>query len=435
MTAGELKHALRLLATGRKYLTKTPFSSPDEIQEWQLARLQELVAHAYGTVPFYRHLYEGVGFEPGDFTSWADFERLPFVSKEQVIDAYPGEILSTAFDAEKLLVSSSSGSGGKPLDVAYPHQTFLKYALATLRLYQMGFSYKPWHRHLYIYTRPYPFDSIFGMYPLDFVSTLTPIEEIERKLIEVKPDLLICYPSHLRQITEMCSSSVLDSLSPQLVSVSSEMSTKLERDGLSELFGCPVLDNYSSEEFARIASQCLSHTYHVFEDMNWIEIVDSEDRQTTGMGSVVGTNLHNFAMPLIRYRQNDFAQVGPSSCACGRTFRELSQLQGRQNDSFLLPSGRMLTSGFLLDATYEFLLDHRGAIRDFCLIQESPTEILLEIVPGQRWADDVRVSILTRFTEFLEHGVRFRIELVEECEKARTGKRNPIIRRPATITE
>ncbi|MDG2334104.1 MAG: hypothetical protein P8Q97_07765 [Myxococcota bacterium] len=433
MTPRELKHAIRLLLTGRKFIKEAPFSGLHEVEKTQFARVCELVTHAYETVPFYRDLYTGVGFEPRDLKGWKDFERLPLVSKDQVIDAYPESFISSSFQLDDLVVSSSSGSGGKPLDVAYPPQTFLKYALATLRLYQMGFGYRPWHRHVYIYTSAYPFDSIFGMYPLHFISTLAPIDEVEKKLLEVNPDLIVCYPSHLRQITEMCSSSVLESLNPKLISVSSEMSTQVERDGLEELFGCPVLDNYSSEELARIASQCLFHTYHVFEDMNYIEILDARDQPTDELGAVVGTNLHNFATPLIRYRQNDFAQVGPSSCPCGRTYRELSNLQGRKNDSFVLPSGRTLTSGFLLDATYEFLLEHRGAIRDFCLIQESSAEILLEVVPGKKWTESIAVAIANRFTEYLEEGMGFRVETVKECEKTRTGKRNPIIRRATLV--
>jgi hypothetical protein len=92
-----------------------------------------------------------------------------------------------------------------------------------------------------------------------------------------------------------------------------------------------------------------------------------------------------------------------------------------------MPSGRVLNSGFLLDSTYEFLLEHRGAVRDFCLMQISATEVVLEIVPGEEWNQGVAASISAGFRRFLEDGVSFRIEIVEICTKTRTGKRNPII--------
>jgi len=422
---------LKELVLGARLLRRSPFISRDEMQRWQFERIRALVRHAYESVALYRERYGAVGFEPGDLKSWPDFERLPVLSKEEVIESFPERIVSDRFELDRLIVSRSSGSSGKVLDVAYDGRTMIAYVLASLRIYQMGFRYRPWHRHVYVYTSPYPLSSVFGMYPLTFVSTLTPIGEILGVLVDTRPQLLICYPSHLRQIVDLAGEAELAQIRPLLISVSSEMSSQGERDYLEEVFRCPVLDNYSSEELARIASQCSEKVYHVFEDLNYIETVDSNARPTQGLGAVVGTNLHNFAAPLIRYQQNDLAELSEPGCACGWNFRCLRSLQGRRNDSFTMPSGRILTSGFLLDATYEFLLSRRTAIRDFCLVQESRTSILLEIVPGRGWSEEVGRGISRRFHEFVDDGVAFRVEVVGECEKTRTGKRNPIINRMA----
>jgi len=431
MTFGEKALLLRELVLGARAIRRAPYLSQDEMRRRQLERLREIVTHAYETVPFYRDLYRGAGFEPGDLGDGSRFHELPSITKDEVIEAFPDRLLSNRFELEGLIVSRSSGSSGKVLDVAYDARTLIAYVLATIRLYQMGFDYRPWHRHVYVYTSPYPIDSIFGLYPLTFVPTVAPIDEILRVLIETNPQLLVCYPSHLRQVAELATPEQLERIRPLLVSVSSEMSSQSERDVLAGLFGCPVLDNYSSEEMARIAAQCDAKSYHVFEDMNYIETVAGDGAPTEGLGKIVATNLHNFAVPLIRYEQNDLAQIEAPGCACGRSFRRLRNLQGRQNDSFTMPSGRVLTSGFLLDATYEFLLTHRTAIRDFCLVQEQPDAVLLEIVAGKGWSDAVERQISARFRRFLDDDVHFRIETVDECEKTKTGKRNPIINRLA----
>jgi phenylacetate-CoA ligase len=428
----ERGHLLRMLALGGNALRKSPRLSREEMANRQLARIQELVTHAYETVPLYRELYGEVGFEPGDLKSWEDFHKLPLVSKDQLISGYPDRAISRRFRDVGLIVSRSSGSSGRVLDIAYPAETFVTYALATLRVYQMGFRYSPWHRHLYIYTSPYPFSSIFGLYPLWFVSTLTPIEELVQRIQAVRPHLLVCYPSHLRQIAEIAGEKGLAGIRPRLVSVSSEMSTQAERDQLAEQFGCPALDNYSSEELARIAAQCRFGTYHIFEDMNYLEALDESGTVTAAAGAIVGTNLHNFAMPMIRYQQNDIGEIAEpeaDGCPCGWHFRVLRRLEGRRNDSFVLPSGRVLTSGFLLDATYEFLLRYRTAVKDFCLIQETPLRVRLEVVPGPGWSVEVGQCISARFRELLEVGVDLVVEAVAECEKTRSGKRNPIVSR------
>ncbi len=412
---------------GNAFLRQAPYWSRDQMQAWQFARIRHLVTQAFDRVPFYHELYRGAGFTPGDLRSWDDFRRLPIVTKDQVIANYPDRMLPPGTDPETLIVSRSSGSSGKVLDIVYDGEAMVTYIQAGLRLYRMGFRYAPWHRQVYIYTSPYPMSSLFGLYPMHFVCTLAPVAEIIAVLRRHRPQLLVCYPSHLRQVLQNFTSQDFACIRPRVVSVNSEMSTQAERDEMAKLLGCPVLDEYSSEELTRIAAQCLHKTYHVFEDINYIETLDAEGHPTEQDGVIVGTNLHNFAMPMIRYQQNDLGRLAACACPCGWRFRHLVNLQGRRNDCFIMPSGKILSSGFLLDATYDFLLTHRSAVRDFCLIQDTRTEVRLQVVAGEGWTAPVAAAITARFGAFLEPGVSFRIEPVEVCEKTRTGKRNPII--------
>jgi ABC-type multidrug transport system fused ATPase/permease subunit len=196
---------------------------------------------------------------------------------------------------------------------------------------------------------------------------------------------------------------------------------------LADFFECPVLDEYSSEELTRIAAQCYNKTYHIFEDINYMETLDDNGEPTAATGILTGTNLHNLAMPMIRYQQNDLGQIVDENCSCGWKFRKLKKLQGRKNDSFILPSGKILTSGFLLDLTYDFLLEDRTAVLDFCLIQQEKNKIVLEIVKGKGWGNFVAEKIKNKFNDFLEEDVNFCVNVVNECTKTKTGKRNPII--------
>jgi phenylacetate-CoA ligase len=427
LTTTELLSLARTLVFGSRQLRRAPHRSRDELRAWQFTRIQALVTHAATRIPFYRERYRAVGFAPGDLRSWDDFHRLPTVSKDEVIANFPGGMLEPGFDLDQLVVSRSSGSSGKPLDICYDGKAMVTYALAGLRLYRMGFPYRPWHRQLYIYTSPYPFSSLFGMYPMHFVPTLAPIPEIAAAVERVRPHLLVGYPSHLRQVEPALSAAARSRL--RLVSVNSEMSTQAERDHLAQRLGCPVLDEYSSEELTRIAAQCRLGRYHLFEDINLIESLPLPGAAPDAPGVIVGTNLHNFAMPMIRYVQNDLGRISDETCACGWQFRSLVGLQGRRNDSFVLPSGRELSSGFLLDATYDIILTWRTAVRDFCLIQEAADRIVLQVVPGPDWGATVDQGIHARFATFFEPGVSFATIVVTECEKTRSGKRNPIIRR------
>jgi phenylacetate-CoA ligase len=430
----ETTKLLAALIAGDRFLKDAPRWSRDELLAWQWERVLRLVGHAWKTVPFYRRHYEAAGFALGDLKTWDDFRRLPVVTKSDVIANYPHAMLRAGEAPERLIVSRSSGSSGQVLDICYDSRAMVTYLLAGLRLYRMGFDYRPWHTQLYVYTSPYPLSSLLGLFPMRFVPTLAPIETIAAEAERARPHLLVCYPSHLKQVAPALSEKGRSRL--RCVSVNSEMSTQAERDALARELGCPVLDEYSSEELTRIAAQCRCGRYHVFEDINYLETLPSADAAAAGASSlgasgvVVGTNLHNFAMPMIRYVQNDIARLAgeASTCGCGWKFRELSDLQGRKNDSFLLPSGRELSSGFLLDATYEILLTWRTAARDFCLVQEARDRVVLEVVRGEGWSGEVAAAIARRFQGFFEDGVVFEITLVAECRKTKTGKRNPIIR-------
>ncbi len=419
----ELTQLLKEFAVGGRFLKQAPHRSAEQMRDWQLKKIQALVAHVWAEVPFYRHHYQAAGFEPGDLKNWEAFAQLPLVTKDDVIENYPDQILRKGSRPDDLIVSRSSGSSGKVLDICYDSEAMVIYSLAGLRLYQMGFSYRPWHKQLYVYTSPYPMSSVFGLYPMIHVPTLEDVDKIAAAIEFHQPELLVCYPSHLKLIEPLLSAKARAGL--RAVSVNSEMSTQAERDYLAEQLGCPVLDEYSSEELTRIAAQCRCGRYHLFEDINYIELM-AEDPESQ-LGTIVGTNLHNYAMPMIRYVQNDLGTIQTTHCECGWQFRELTNLQGRKNDSFRMPSGKEISSGFLLDATYEILLTWRTAVTDFCLIQYAPDEIVLQIIPGTGWTKNVERQVNERFSNYFEAEVGFLIDLVEECEKTQSGKRNPII--------
>ena len=74
---------------------------------------------------------------------------------------------------------------------------------------------------------------------------------------------------------------------------------------------------------------------------NFVEIVDDAGRPVPPgtEGNIVVTCLTNYAMPLLRYRLGDFAELG-SDCSCGRGLPVLKRILGRERNSVLIaPSG------------------------------------------------------------------------------------------------
>lgn len=410
-------------------LARMPRRSPSAIQTYQLRKIKERLADAR-RVPLYasRNLPD-----PRDVQTLEDLRSIRPLTKSDLLSLPEEQRLRPDFSREQLIVSKSSGSTGQALNVFYDPVSFTTFILAGLRMYRMAFSYLPWHRQTYIYTSPYPMDSLFGMFPMRFLSTLTSAEDTLRDLRDHPPDLLVCYPSHLRSLVQKMSAQDFRTIRPKVVNVNSEMSTPKERAYLSEKLGAFVFDDYSSEELTRIAAQCRHLNYHLFEDINYIEVVDDRGNPVPEgtIGHLVGTNLHNQGMPLIRYQQGDRGAVRTKSCACGWNFRVLEKLEGRKNDSFVLPDGSELSSGFLLDLTYGIFLDFEGAASAFCLIQELPTSWVLEIVPGSSWSNELGNALLSQLQRGLplpqRDSIRLQLNVVAEVTRTASGKSNPII--------
>jgi phenylacetate-CoA ligase len=87
-------------------------------------------------------------------------------------------------------------------------------------------------------------------------------------------------------------------------------------------------------------SQCPLGSYHIHQDYGIVELeepgmhlADDSDGDTC-IREVVGTSLHNYAMPLIRYRTGDFVTIKkrPEKCLCKRSFPTIVSVIGRDVD-------------------------------------------------------------------------------------------------------
>ena len=131
---------------------------------------------------------------------------------------------------------------------------------------------------------------------------------------------------------------------------------------------------------------------------------------------MVVTDLHNFAMPLIRYEIGDFADVG-EACACGRGLPVLSRIMGRQRNMLTLPSGDTTWPSF--HASF-FLSVAR--VRQLQLIQHRVDEIEVKLVVPEVLTSEQEAKIAENLTNSLGHRFRFRFTYVEEIPTGSGGK-------------
>jgi phenylacetate-CoA ligase len=402
----------------------------EALEHFALQRAREMAVRAGRSVPLYRDLYRAAGVDPSTIRDWSDYEGLPLVGKAEIRDGYPARSVAEGSDLRRCLLSTSSGSSGAMMTIPHRADRFWPYLVSSQRMlrWAAGGRYPWWWRQAYVYTSEYPLLRVPGFYPLTFIPTAADPEKILDALEHVRPQILHTYPTVLRDLVALAPDRMA-ALRLRGVSVGSELSTQAERDGWAAVVGVPVRDEYSTEELGRIASQCPEGSYHLHEDVVKTEIVDEAGQPTDGLGEVVGTELHNRTMLFVRYRQGDLARISRDQCRCGRQTRLLVDLVGRRNDGFVLPDGRHLPAGFLLDVCYRAILGQpEDTVTAYRFVQRAPDAADFEVVAGPGWRDASASSILATLTGELPPGFRTVVVLVSAIERPPGGKRATVVR-------
>ena len=389
---------------------------------------------AYDEVPVYAEKYRAVGFKPGDLKTWEDFERLPVITKDELMAAFPDRCLSRRWPAEDLFSTRSFGSSGKTLLIMVNQEAILRDTLQEVRQLwlQSGLKYSRDHLTAMIYTIPWWFETIGDDFSTAFISGLIAPEAVSHILNDLKPHIISCYPTYLRALIPFWES--IDRSNLDLAIIHSESSSSMERRRWSAALGIPVRDEYSSEEATRIALELPCGHYHVCEDAVCLEVLDPEMYRPQPPGTpglAVVTNLLNEAMPFIRYVQGDYVTwpAEPGRCLIG--WSQLASIDGRVNDSFINREGREVPAGTILDLTYRWMFDAGVNLEEFELIQKAPDAIRATMqvdasVPRSKVEGSLHhLHDLLRVC--LGHPLEVEAEVVPSFPR-RPGKRRPIRR-------
>jgi phenylacetate-CoA ligase len=195
------------------------------------------------------------------------------------------------------------------------------------------------------------------------------------------------------------------------------------RRSIEEAFGCRVFDKYGSREFSGIAYECDAHEgHHVVGEGYIVEVVkDGQPAAPGEIGEVVITDLNNLCLPFIRYRIGDLAEaMDPGAlCPCGRGLPRIGKIEGRVQSIIIGSKGQYVPGTFFAHV----LKDYDHAIRQFQIVQEQRGSIVFKVVRGKRYSDTILAEVLATLHRFLGEDLTIQVELVENIDMVRTGKR------------
>jgi phenylacetate-CoA ligase len=199
-----------------------------------------------------------------------------------------------------------------------------------------------------------------------------------------------------------------------------------DRPLVEKTFGRGIFETYGCREVMLMGAECSAHAgMHVSMENLVLEVVvrepgGSERPARPGeVGEVVITDLHNYAMPLIRYANGDLATAGPAEpCACGRGLARISGVEGRTADTLIDGEGNRL-AGLMFSMLLSSLKD---IINHFQVVQHKDKSVTVRVIPGPRYEEEGRAAVQGVVHKYL-HGLPVTIEEVSEILLDPSGKR------------
>jgi phenylacetate-CoA ligase len=132
-------------------------------------------------------------------------------------------------------------------------------------------------------------------------------------------------------------------------------------------------------------------------------------------GKVIVTPLHNFAMPLLRYDLEDYAEVG-EPCGCGRGLPVLNRIAGRVRNMLTLPSGEKRWPQLGL------LYWQIAPIRRRQVVQRSLEQVELHLVVDRRLTHEEEEKARRHLIENLGHPFDVSIVYRDNLSRPAGGK-------------
>lgn len=325
-----------------------------DIENFRDRQIRELVAHAYAKVPFYRKLYDRHGIAPNKIRGFGDLPMLPLVVKDELRRAAVSELVARGVDHRDLHARLTTGTTGEPMSV---RRTARESAVLKLYRFQAFRSLGVRRRDLAVNIRlPRPSSANPTIRPLrrianriGFYPRVTLVAEDPTSLLkdlnELSPAVLGGVPGVLSTIVARWPADAREEVRsatwPRILMTGGERLTSSVRHHLEDVFGAGVIDMYASEEFNLIAMQCrVTGAYHVSDESVALEVIDGTHSVVRGeTGQPVGTALHSFAAPLIRFPLGDLVTMGATPCECGMPHSTISEIQGRVVHFLELPDG------------------------------------------------------------------------------------------------
>lgn len=332
----------------RYYQKEIECASREQIRAWQDERLVKQVHNVWDNVPYYRKKMEEKGLTPEDIGGVDDLHKLPFVTKDDLRQAYPYGLLARPMK-DCVRIQSTSGTTGKRVVAFYTqHDIDLWEDCCARAIMAAGGTDEDVCQVSYGY-------GLFtggpglngGSHKVGCLTIPTSSGNTERQIMfirDLNATILCCTPSYAAYLAESMKEMGLtpDQIPLKAGIFGAEAWSQEMRQNIEETLGIKAYDIYGLTELSGpgVSFECSAQSgMHINEDHFIAEIIDPNTGEVLPEGSkgeLVFTSITKEAFPLLRYRTRDICVLHHEDCPCGRTHVKMSKPMGRSDDMLII---------------------------------------------------------------------------------------------------
>lgn len=329
------------------YQQEIECASREQIRAWQDERLVKTVKRVYENVAFYRKKMDEAGIKPEDIHSVDDLHKLPFLTKDDLRDAYPYGLLAATL-SDCVRIQSTSGTTGRRVVAFYTqHDLDLWEECCARAIAAAGGTNEDVVHVCYGY-------GLFtggpglngGSHKIGSLTLPMSSGNTERQIqfmCDLGSTILCCTPSYAAYLAEsIWERGLQNKINLKAGIFGAEAWTEEMRRDIENKLGIKAYDIYGLTEISGpgVSFECSAQTgMHINEDHFIAEVINPKTGEVLPdgeKGELVFTSITKEAFPLIRYRTRDICILNREKCSCGRTHVKMTKPLGRSDDMLIV---------------------------------------------------------------------------------------------------
>ena len=410
--------------------------SRDALKALQEQRFSAIVARAW-QIPFYQRIWGDAGIKPSDIQSLADIEKLPIISKSDIMESverfppigdFHGLDDIPVEQRPGIVFHTTSGTTGTPQPLIFGPKSREVQSLLVARSYRFmglkaGSTIQSCYGHGMINGGHYIREAVTHYTNSMFLSAGTGVETRSVQQVNLMKtfsvNVLVGFVDYIKRLADVAlEEGLVPGKDIKIDMIIGHLGME-GRENIAKTWGNPELfDWYGVGDTGAIAAEGPDHDgMYVWEDAHYLEVLCPQTNQAVAdgePGNMVVTCLYKDDIyPIIRFNTHDITEVIPTANKLNYPFKRIRGFMGRSDNMVKLRGINIYPQGIgpMLEDREEFLGEFIcEAVRD----ENGRDEMLVKAEVSVSGFE--REGLLPTYRDILKRkvGIEVSVELVDE---------------------